>query len=394
MRLTRRQMGLGAIALGALILITLLAAPRTSSLRQGSTYSRSPDGYGAWFAYMEQQGTPIQRWQRPFQELLPDASSPTPPATTLSWAASHAPSSLTQAPPQPTPPSTLIQVNPGADIVLSMVEEWVQDGNVALLLGIEQVPVTAAPFRSWLDSPAGQVTIETRRRLALDNSPSSSQALLNDEFGAVVWQQTVGRGKIVYAVTPHLAANAYQDEPGNFAFLAQLATAPGLPIWVDEYIHGYRDVDERTDQQPGNVFLYLANTPLVLIAVQAGVVLLVALWGKNQRFGPPTTLTAPAIDNSEAYIQALASVLHKAGCSEFVLNALGKAEQLTIQRSLGLGNTLIERDALLAAWVQQTGRPAAELDAILRTAHRHRRVSDPDLLGWLHQVAEIQRRLP
>ena len=90
-------------------------------------------------------------------------------------------------------------------------------------------------------------------------------------------------------------------------------------------------------------------------------------------------LTNPKLDNSEAYIQALAGVLHKAGRSEFVLDGVGKHEQLQIQKALGLGSTMLELDAIVAAWVQQTGRPAAELEEVLKARSRTQRISEQDL---------------
>ncbi|MBD0344798.1 MAG: DUF4350 domain-containing protein, partial [Coleofasciculus sp. Co-bin14] len=47
MKLSNRRVWVfGAIAIGAIILITLLAAPATNKLTSGSTYNRAPEGYG------------------------------------------------------------------------------------------------------------------------------------------------------------------------------------------------------------------------------------------------------------------------------------------------------------------------------------------------------------
>jgi hypothetical protein len=70
-----------AIALMALVLITLMAAPNTNLLRRGSTYGRSPGDYGAWYAFMQERNTPVQRWQKPLDELIhpsPGKSFPAP----------------------------------------------------------------------------------------------------------------------------------------------------------------------------------------------------------------------------------------------------------------------------------------------------------------------------
>jgi len=110
--------------------------------------------------------------------------------------------------------------------------------------------------------------------------------------------------------------------------------------------------------------------------------------------GLPEQVKVPTLNNSESYIQALASVLHKAGGSEFVLETLGKAEQLNIQKALGLGTSPLSVDDLMAAWSQQTGQPADSLQTLLRTAARHRRVSETELSQWIETMNKVRSQLP
>lgn len=388
MTFKNRWLGLGAIAILVLVLLSLFAAPRTPSLRQGSTYSRSPDGYGAWFAYMQSQGKPVQRWQKPIDQLLPSASDP--PATEVS----HSGSLLAA----PRSPITFIQIDNGTGGLGIWNEDWIRQGNRLVLVGV-RAPVMQAPFRSNLESPAGSVTVETSRRLIPGQLPEQLpqqgeiRLRLSDSYGAVAWEKRWGQGSVIFISTPHLAANAYQAQPGNFKFLAQLVTEPGDPIWVDEYLHGYKDQDIVTQETSQSLLRYLSNTPLVLVAVQAIAILLVLIWAQNRRFGPPMPVIEPKPDNSAAYIQALAGVLQKANCGDFVVDTVGKAEQLHIQRSLGLGRDLLDPQTVIAAWQQQTGRPAQELQELLNWKG-DRRPSEQELLTWLKQIQAIRPHLP
>lgn len=266
---------------------------------------------------------------------------------------------------------------------------WVERGNVLILLGV-QTPVTNAPFDRAIASPVGRVQIQTSRR-AFDRE-TKTKPLLHDSFGSVVWQQTMGQGQVIFASTPHLAANAYQDAPGNFEFLGKLITAPNLPIWVDEYSHGYKDSNV-IKQESGNLVGYLAKTPLLLVVVQVAVIMLVLIWGQSRRLGPAIALPTPAIDNSEAYIQAMATVLRKAESSQFVLDTVCKAEQLAIQKALGLGIEPLPLATLLNAWTQQTGQPAATLDAALNPTKRSPRIDEAALLKWLETMQTVRRQL-
>ncbi|MGK7874927.1 MAG: DUF4350 domain-containing protein [Xenococcaceae cyanobacterium] len=352
----------GAIALGAVIIITFLAAPANNKLNSGSTYSRGPDGYGAWYAFMSERGIPIQRWQKPFQDLV-NREDVEPPITLLRVYSRLTPRRLSKS-----------------------ERDWVERGNNLVILGVRE-PVTEAPFSTQQDSPAGRVKIDTGRRKIY-----VKEEILGDRFGAVVWEEKLGKGRVIFATTPHLAANAYQDIQDNYKFLAQLVTKYELPVWVDEYIHGYKDVEVIARETGENLFSYLATKPIFLALVQGLILLFVAIWAGNRRFGAPITLSAPVIDNSKAYIQALAGVLQKAGSTEFVLDTVGKEEQRQLQKALGLGEVLLNHKSLVDAWVQQTGRAASELEPLLKAQSRKRRMREIDLLGWLDKWEQIRRQ--
>jgi hypothetical protein len=362
MKPSRKQIW-GLVLVGvSLILLTLLSAPGGTGQQHGSTYGRTPDGYGAWYTYMQRQGTPVRRWQKPFDQLL------------------VAPNDSRR---------TLIQVSDenSPAIVTSKVSKWVAKGNVLILLGV-RVPVTKAPFTSFLNHATGSVMVETRRR------DGDSQSLLKDEYGSVVWESAIEKGKVIYASTPYLAANAYQNRSGNFALLAELAKEPGYPIWVDEYLHGYKDPDIIAQEtEDGDFLTYLAKTPLALLAIQAAVMLLIAIFGQR-RLGAPIALTNSAIANSEAYIQAMAQVLRKAECSEFVVEAIAKAERQEIQTALGLGSTLLSDEKILEEWVQQTRQPATQLKPVLNLAAKPQRLDEVKLEKWVQTVQAIRRLLP
>nr|WP_290221041.1 DUF4350 domain-containing protein [Trichocoleus desertorum] len=389
--LSRRQMWFGLLIVGAIALLTLLAAPTQNVSRSGSTYSRTPDGYGAWYSFMAGRGTPIQRWQQPFEQLVQKQ----PDSKTSSQLGSQ---SGPQSSPEDQGKITLLQINSGlrgASLDDSQ-KAWVEAGNTLLLLGVH-APVTEATFRTLQTSESGDVRVETRRRHYLPKKDTTSLKL-GDRFGAVVWQESLGQGRVIWATTPHLAANVYQDHRANYEFLAQLVTESKQPIWVDEYLHGYRDPSKATATAPEkrsrSLLAYLANTALLPGFIQVVILLLLGIWAHNRRFGQPISVTAPTVDNSKAYIEALAGVLHKAESSEFVIDTIRKEEQLQVQRALGLGNQLLDSEILLTAWTQQTGRPAAELADMLQLRSRGQRVSDRDLLVWLEKIQTVRHHLP
>lgn len=388
---------LGAIAITAITIVTLFFAPANNKVNSGSTYNRAPDGYGAWYAFMSKRGTEVQRWQKPFEDFAKNQDA--------------------------KPPSTLLRIYSKLipEAVSETEKKWVEQGNTLVKLGV-RAPVTPAPFSSLHPASAGEIKIDTGRRY-----PSDKKQVLDDQFGAIVWKEPVGKGTVYFASTSHLAANAYQDFPGNYEFLAGLVTqleggeqeiegaeqalavkliqnsrdsqSQGTSkilnnVWVDEYIHGYKDSEVIEREYQGNLFTYLAKTPLFPVLIQGTIILLVAIFAGWNRFGQPVTLSAPQVDNSEAYIQALAGVLQKANSTDFAVEIIGKEEQLQLQKALLLGQASLESETLTNAWVEQTGRKAAELSELLPSPSHKRRISDADLLAWLGKWQQIRQHLP
>lgn len=366
--LARRYWGWGLAVLALIALISFTAAPASNRLTSGSTWNRAPDGYSAWYDYMAEQGNPVQRWQRPLENLIEPANQAIGSGDTA---------------------ATLIQVYPS--VVPRGISQdqyqWLQAGHTLVLLG-QQVPVTAAPFETQQPSPVGPIILETRRRAQLSDREAP---LLEDEYGAIAWRFGEEQGQVIAVATPHLGANAYSQAAGNFAFLAELARQAGGPIWVDEYLHGYKDSDVVMAETGGTWLGYLAQTPLAVALVQLGLLVLVGILAQNRRLGTPRSFTSPVVDNSEAYIQALAGVLHKAGSHDFVVSTLSRAERLALQKHLGLGDAPVPDTVLQTTWEAITGEPAQTLNVILTPPSRLAR--DQDLATWLSRLQTLHQSL-
>lgn len=358
----------GSIAVLVVIILSLFLAP-FNKISSGSTYGRSPDGYGAWYAFMQERKTPVKRWRKPFFVLQSEKS----PAILLRVQGFDEPSLL--------PPE----------------ESWVKAGNTIVFLG-SRGKATGAEFATMQKSPQGDVQIETTRR---QDVKSGETVALGDDFGAVVWREKIGQGEVIFSTTPYLAANAYQDYPNNFKYLAELVSKKNHQIYVDEYIHGYVDRENHdgaglpSEGEEGNPFAYLMQTPLLPALIQSGVLLLVLVWAKNRRFGKALVLETKTTDNSEAYIQALASVLQKADATDFVVEMIAKDSQLQLQKSLGLGQILLDKDELASAWVEITEKNQNQLDEVLKQKSSKNSISEKELMDWLakwNKLQEVKRQ--
>lgn len=386
-KLFKQYWRLGLLAAISIVLLTIISATGGDSRQVGSSYSNAANGYNAWYQMASNRGIKIQRWQKSFPQLT---NFPTYQKQT-----------------------TLLQVQPQLErlAITSQQQEWVCKGNTIVILGVT-APAMEIPFRADLASPQGNIKIETTRRFRADITTStlakntSQEIVLGDRSGSVITQFNVGKGQIIIATTPYLAANAYQDFSPNYELLTKLVTNNSQQVLVDEYIHGYIDRDRKSviDPQTGNVntdnpdggdvLNYLASTPLIIILLNLGLGTLVLIWQQNRRFGKILISKPPEVDNSEAYIQALAGVLRQANSSEFVLQQIGKATQLSWQQKLGLGKErLVESPTLITAWENQTKLPASDLRFVLQLISGATRISPAQLTIWLTKIREIDRQL-
>lgn len=353
----------GAIAITSIIVISLFLAPANNQLNSGSTYSRAPDGYGAWYNFMLKKNVAIQRWEKPFTDLLDSQ--------------------------QINSSVTLLQVNSKLENprISPQVKNWVKQGNILVILGINKKP-TEANFTTLHDTKVGKVKIETRRR-AIKLEPKKDKILLGDRYGIIVWEKQLNKGKIILATTQNLAANAYQDITGNYEFLAQLVTQNQQPILVDEYIHGYKEKEIIEKEVGTNLINYLVKTPLFPVFIQGLIILVILIFAQNHRFAKPIKLSAPIIDNSQAYIQALATVLEKAESREFILETIGKKEKIKLQNKLGLGKIPLDDKILIDAWIQQTGQPSTELEKLFKIQSQKQKITESELVTWLDKWQQI-----
>jgi hypothetical protein len=124
--------------------------------------------------------------------------------------------------------------------------------------------------------------------------------------------------------------------------------------------------------------------------VQGGVILLLLFISQNQRLGSPSPLNAVTLDNTIAYIRALAGVLRQANSSGFVWETLAKAEQIYLQNQLGLGQGTIDRSDLERVWTEQTGRSSEELQLFFNPPAQG---SETALSEWLIHSIKIRQQL-
>jgi hypothetical protein len=183
-----------------------------------------------------------------------------------------------------------------------------------------------------------------------------------------------------------------------------LIDQPESKIWVDEWVHGYREPqskqqDTQTQSEPLDTFTYLlTRTPALAILWQLGLIIALLIWGANRRFGTIQSNAAPESANSERYVQALSEVLNAAGHTDFIFAQLGHRFRQQLASDLGMAAdrapaALLPTDPEIAkAWSQQTGLPAQEVLKLLQQASGGHRPSESELFAWTKAAKAVLQR--
>lgn len=119
-----------------------------------------------------------------------------------------------------------------------------------------------------------------------------------------------GGGEVWLLNRPDVLANVNLRHDDNAVFAARLADAmldasPGDRLAFDEYLHGLRDRPDVMD--------LLFRPPVLGVTLQAGVVLLLAVWHFGARFGPVRTAPPPPRRSKEEFLDAMAELLARKG---------------------------------------------------------------------------------
>lgn len=354
----------GGIALTVIILLTIFAAPSSNKIMAGSTYSKEPNGYGAWYQYMLKRDFAIERWQKPFKEIIEN--------TEKDFA---------------DKPITYLQIHSSTislNSLPSSYNQWIKKGNQLIVLGVEG-KATEASFVSTPSYKDLQIQIKTTRR-----KQDVNEAIIKDEQGAIVWQRKIGAGEIIYAVSPYIAANAYQEVADNYQFLATLINS-NHKLFIDEYIHGYKDVETKKVENKETLADYLAKTIWLPIGMQGLIIAIISLLFLWQRFGQIEKIKILKTDNSQAYIEALARVLEKAESTNFVAQTIGKDEQIKLQQKLGLGKRMLATDIVINEWKKQTNQPSHKLQSLLKMMKQTEHIKESDLVKWMQMWQQINK---
>jgi hypothetical protein len=453
-KLFKQYWQLGLLAIIAIVLLTIISAMSGDPRQVGSSYSNAPNGYNAWYQMAVDRGIRIRRWQRTFPQLAnlsryqkdttliqiyPQLERLTisdpqqkwvEQGNTLVMLGVNAPAMETQFTADIASDRGDVRIDTTrrfrANLTTSELDKKAskqvvlsdRSGSVITQFNLDKGKIIVATT-PYLAANAYQ-DFKPNYELLMELATKDRQQVLVDEYihGYIKRPRKSKTNPSNGNVLPNNKTNDNLEDdcieldpetfPNNKANdrsadgSIESNTGNSLPSnkTGDTVEDGCRDsstgdtASKNNNDENIDAFNYLANTPLIIVFMNLVLGILVLTWQRNRRFGKIVIPKSPENDNSEAYIQALGGVLRQANSSEFVIQNIGKAEQLSWQQKLGLGRErLVEPERLITAWENQTKLPTEDLRFVLQLMSEAGRIAPDKLTLWLQKIRDIDRQL-
>lgn len=314
-----------------------------------SSYNEKPSGYRALFELCEKVGLKTGHWQKTYRSLRKERGCLFIVAPTY----------------------------PIKEFEAKEVLDWVAQGNDLVYIDYF-VFHTGKQFRDQLGldsryavergaedvsfAPDPEIPQAAHVKLVSVNAEGRLQGgkpLLKDDEGALAVEVLHGKGRCFISCAPNICANlriADEKCKGNFQFMINwLRQAPGRVLF-DEKCHGY--------MVSQSVWSYLVRGPVGLICWQVLILLIVALYSHNQRFGSLQSNPVSRKLSSLEFIDGMALTYEKARAYDAALSILFTSFKSRLCKALSISPE-DSLENLANAWSEATGIGQGEIRAYL-----------------------------
>ncbi len=372
---------------GLLVLINFLffvdtrASDETEQNCNRSSYQPTPYGTLAYYTLLEESGYRVTRLQIPYTRLKerPDVGA------------------LVIIAPPP-------YRNPSEEEIESLTR-WVEGGGVVVIIDREitlrfnEAEIDTHWGVSMADIHALQPTLFTRRVQRVQLSPYATSvtvsspsvvAHLGNDRAVVLADASLGKGRIVLLTDPYVVANNGISQADNAVLAMNLFAgwSSGM-IAFDEYHHGFGT------SQGGGLMAYFRGTPAPWMMVQAGLIVIVAVYTYGRRFGRPVPLRQERRTTNLEFVSGMANITRLARARDVAMQNIYFEFRKRLCRYSSMPSK-IETSRLAAAVARRATLGEHELGRLLMLCEqvmRGRTVSDSELLNLVTTIREIEAEL-
>jgi Domain of unknown function (DUF4350) len=150
-----------------------------------------------------------------------------------------------------------------------------------------------------------------------------------DDKGALLIDYTYGSGSIILLSDPYIVSNSGIKLNDNLQLALNILTARDGLIAFDEYHQGKGPIK--------NSFAgYFAGTPVLLIAGQVGLIVLLVLWTRGYRFGRPLPLAQVDRRSSLEFVASMAELQQRARAFDLAIENIYTRTRRVLARHAGV----------------------------------------------------------
>jgi len=189
--------------------------------------------------------------------------------------------------------------------------------------------------------PAGSPQSSDTTKSGEDETPPLPQgtsgstapvAHLVDDKGALLIDFAYGSGRVSILTDPYIVSNGGIKLEDNLQLAINMLTVPDGLIAFDEYHQG-------KGLTRNSFAAYFAGTPVLLLAAQAGLVVLLILWTRGRRFARPLPL--PQVDrrSSLEFVASMAELQQRARAFDLAIENIYTRTRRVLARHAGVDYT-------------------------------------------------------
>src|ERR1041384_4898243 len=209
-----------------------------------------------------------------------------------------------------------------------------------------------------------------------------------DKNGALLVDYSYGAGKVVILSDPYMVSNGGIRLDDNLQLAINAITARDGVIAFDEYHQG-RGVT-------GNAFAaYFAGTPVLALAAQIGLLVLLMLWTNARRFGRPLPL--PQVDrrSSLEFVASMAELQERSRAFDLAIENIYTRTRRVLARHAALDYNS-SRSEIAARIAERSSIDAHKLELLMRQceeAINGAPIGARQSIDLVRRLREVEKRL-
>ncbi len=203
---------------------------------------------------------------------------------------------------------------------------------------------------------------------------------LRDDKGALLVDFAYGSGRISILSDPYMVSNGGIKLEDNLQLAINILTAADGLIAFDEYHQG-------KGLTQNSLAAYFSGTPVLLLAGQAGLVVLLMLWTRGRRFGRPLPLEKVDRRSSLEFVASMAELQQRAHAFDLAIENIYTRTRRVLARYAGVdyNSSRSEIASLIAA------RGTIDADKLETLMRRCEDVINGQPCSWRESIDLVRR---